>query len=49
MREWRSERKKRLLDQLREGEVRKGRVSSVADFGAFVDLGVRMGSCTCPS
>ncbi|MFN2252059.1 MAG: S1 RNA-binding domain-containing protein [Anaerolineae bacterium] len=39
LREWRSERKQRLLEQLREGEIRKGRVSSIADFGAFVDLG----------
>jgi small subunit ribosomal protein S1 len=39
MREWRSERKKRLLDTLQEGETRRGRVSSVADFGVFVDLG----------
>jgi small subunit ribosomal protein S1 len=39
VREWRSEQKKRLLDQLHEGEVRTGRVSSVADFGVFVDLG----------
>ncbi len=37
--QWRSERKKSLIDELSEGEVRSGRVSSVADFGAFVDLG----------
>lgn len=39
MREWRQEQKDRLLDDLREGEVRKGTVSSLCDFGAFVDLG----------
>lgn|GEM_PF-85674 len=39
IREWRSEKKQRLLDQLHEGEIRHGRVSSIADFGAFVDLG----------
>ncbi len=39
LREWRADRKKELLDELNEGEVRKGRVSSIADFGAFVDLG----------
>ncbi|MEB2287721.1 MAG: S1 RNA-binding domain-containing protein [Anaerolineae bacterium] len=38
-REWREKQKGRLLSTLREGEVRKGRVISVADFGAFVDLG----------
>lgn len=39
MREWREKQKSRLLETLREGEVRKGRVISIADFGAFVDLG----------
>ncbi len=38
-REWRSERKRQLLGDLKENEVRRGRVTSVADFGAFVDLG----------
>ena len=38
-REWREKQKGRLLGTLHEGEVRKGRVISVADFGAFVDLG----------
>jgi len=38
-REWRREQKDRLLDELAEGEVRKGIVSSLCDFGAFVDLG----------
>lgn len=31
--------KDRLLSELQEGEVRHGRVSSICDFGAFVDLG----------
>lgn len=38
-REWRDGRKERLLATLQEGEVRRGRVSSLANFGAFVDLG----------
>ena len=39
LREWRSAKKGRLLDALQEGETRSGTVSSVTDFGAFVDLG----------
>lgn len=35
----REQRKEVLLDQLREGETRKGTVSGLRDFGAFVDLG----------
>ena len=31
--------KERLIEELKEGEVRKGRVSSICDFGAFVDIG----------
>jgi small subunit ribosomal protein S1 len=38
-RQWRKRQRKRLLDELREGEVRKGSVSSLCSFGAFVDLG----------
>ena len=30
--------KDRLLEELNEGDVRKGRVTSVADFGAFVNI-----------
>lgn len=30
--------KERLLDEIQEGEVRKGRVTSLADFGAFVNI-----------
>jgi len=31
--------KAKLLEQLSEGDVRQGRVTSLADFGAFVDIG----------
>jgi small subunit ribosomal protein S1 len=31
--------KEKLIEELREGEVRTGRVSSICDFGAFVDIG----------
>ena len=39
VREWRQEQKGRLLDELHEGDIRKGVVSSLCSFGAFVDLG----------
>jgi len=39
MREWRRKQKEQLLDSLKEGEVFQGIISSIADFGAFVDLG----------
>lgn len=39
MQEYRSVQKDRLLAELREGEVRRGRITSVRDFGVFVDLG----------
>lgn len=38
-REIRDARKDNLLESLQEGEVRKGVVSGLRDFGAFVDLG----------
>jgi len=38
-REWRETQKDKLLDGLRVGEVRRGVVSSLVPFGAFVDLG----------
>lgn len=38
-REMRDARKDNLLESLAEGEVRKGVVSGLRDFGAFVDLG----------
>ena len=39
MREQREGLKDQLLDSLQEGETRKGRVTGVSSFGAFVDLG----------
>lgn len=39
MKEVRDEKKAELLDQLEVGDIRKGRVVSLTDFGAFVDLG----------
>lgn len=38
-RQWREEQKERLINELWEGEVRRGKVSKLCDFGAFVDLG----------
>lgn len=37
--EQRSRRKEQLIRELHEGEVRRGRVTSLTDFGAFVDIG----------
>lgn len=39
MRERRAERKQTLIEELQVGDVRSGIVTSVADFGVFVDLG----------
>jgi len=39
MREQREKEREHLLAELREGEVRHGRVTSITNFGAFVDLG----------
>jgi len=39
MRDWRKNQKERLLSTLNKGDVLKGIVTSIADFGAFVDLG----------
>ncbi len=38
-REQREESKERLISELQVGEVRQGRVVSLVDFGAFVDIG----------
>ncbi len=38
-REWEEKRKAELLKQLNEGDILKGRVSGLRDFGIFVDLG----------
>ena len=39
MAEVRKEQKDKVLDELQEGEIRTGKVSSITDFGVFVDLG----------
>ena len=39
MQEWRAEQKDRLLAELREGEIRRGHITSIRSFGVFVDLG----------
>ncbi|MBI4672013.1 MAG: S1 RNA-binding domain-containing protein [Chloroflexi bacterium] len=39
MREVRRDAKARLLEEIQDGDVRTGTVTSVADFGVFVDLG----------
>jgi small subunit ribosomal protein S1 len=39
MAEVRKEQKDKVLDDLEEGQIREGRVSSITDFGVFVDLG----------
>jgi small subunit ribosomal protein S1 len=39
VRERREGEKERLLESLHEGEVRRGRVTGVSNFGAFVDIG----------
>ena len=38
-RKWREQQKQQLLDEIYEGEVRRGDISSLCNFGAFVDLG----------
>jgi small subunit ribosomal protein S1 len=38
-REWEEKRKAELLEKLEEGDIIKGRVSGLRDFGAFIDLG----------
>jgi len=37
--QWREQQKQQLMNELYEGEVRRGTVSSLCNFGAFVDLG----------
>jgi small subunit ribosomal protein S1 len=39
LQEWRSQQKERLLSELREGDIRRGKISSIRSFGVFVDLG----------
>ncbi|MHB0857751.1 MAG: 30S ribosomal protein S1 [Anaerolineae bacterium] len=38
-REWRAAQRDRLMEEIKEGDIRTGTVSSLRDFGAFVDLG----------
>lgn len=38
-REWRAQQKQRLLAELKEGDIVKGTVTGLRDFGAFVNLG----------
>jgi small subunit ribosomal protein S1 len=39
MQEWRAQQKDRLLSELREGDIRRGKITSIREFGIFVDLG----------
>jgi small subunit ribosomal protein S1 len=39
LRDWRKNQRERLFDELAEGDICKGRVINLADFGAFVDIG----------
>jgi small subunit ribosomal protein S1 len=39
LRDWRKSQREKLLNALTEGDVRRGKIISLADFGAFVDLG----------
>lgn len=36
---WRAEQKDRLLEELQEGTIRRGKVTSIRPFGVFIDLG----------
>jgi small subunit ribosomal protein S1 len=37
--EWRATRREKLLKELEEGQIRRGRISQITDFGLFVNLG----------
>ncbi|NLE45233.1 MAG: 30S ribosomal protein S1 [Chloroflexi bacterium] len=39
MRAWQEKQREQVMQELTEGEVRRGRVSDITGFGAFVDLG----------
>ena len=39
LQEWRSQQKERLLSELHEGDIRRGKISSIRSFGVFIDLG----------
>ncbi len=37
--DWRMHQKEKLMEELQEGQIRHGRVTSIRPFGAFIDLG----------
>ncbi|MBI2862945.1 MAG: 30S ribosomal protein S1 [Chloroflexi bacterium] len=39
LQEWRGQQRDRLLSELEPGQIRQGKVSSLCNFGAFIDLG----------
>jgi small subunit ribosomal protein S1 len=39
MQEWRAQQKERLLTELHEGSIQRGKITSIREFGIFVDLG----------
>lgn len=39
LQEWRVQQKERLLAELQEGQIRHGKITSIRNFGVFVDLG----------
>jgi len=39
LRAWQEQQRERVMNELTEGEVQHGKVTSLTDFGAFVDLG----------
>lgn len=39
LQEWKLQQKERLIKELKQGDVRRGRVTGLSSFGAFVDLG----------
>lgn len=39
LQDWRAQQKTKLLSELTEGEIRRGKVTSIRSFGAFIDLG----------
>lgn len=43
--DWRLQRQEKLLAEIEEGQIRQGRVTSLCDFGIFIDLGGADGLC----
>ena len=39
LQEWRTQQKDKLLAELKEGDIRPGKITSIRDFGVFIDLG----------